>query len=85
MPVAAPRFLLPDVANSQRIREKLAQQRFQLILLDLHLPDGLVKSRIPNEGLSAILHDFLKLGNQGKLIGKNHEYEKTPAYFIRGR
>lgn len=35
-----PGFSLVNAVNLQQAREKLAQQRFQLILLDLHLPDG---------------------------------------------
>jgi signal transduction histidine kinase/DNA-binding response OmpR family regulator len=103
----APRFLTVSAANLQQAREKLTQQRFQLILLDLHLPDGngadllgdlpepnrftpvvifsardidgkllqkvcgsLVKSRISNEDLSAILHDFMRHRYHRKLIGK---------------
>ncbi len=98
-----PQFSLMGAVNLQQAREKLAQQRFQLILLDLHLPDGhgadllgdlpepnkftpvvifsaqdidgkllqkvcgsLVKSRISNEDLSAILHDFMKHRYHGK-------------------
>jgi DNA-binding response OmpR family regulator len=102
-----PDIKLVGAANLQQAREKLTQQHFQLILLDLNLPDGngaellgnlpplnqftpvmifsaqdvdghllekvsgnLVKSRVSENQLSAILQDFINRCNHGKTIGK---------------